>query len=292
MACLGAVELGRQPALGDGHPDGVGEALAERAGRRLDAGRQAVFGVAGRDAAPLAERLEVVERDRVAGQVEERVEQHAGVAGAQHEAVAVGPVGLGRGMAQEARPQHVRHRRRAHRGARVPGVRLLDGVDRERPDRVDGELVEVGGHGSSGGLRRWVRACGSGVPVGRAIVVVARLSSGDASPATSRAPGTPGPPEASRPTAPARPGRPAIGGGPGRPDRRPRRPDARCGACARPASSSPGPTCRDASRSSRVARRPTRPAGSAGSGRGRRSSRRSVATRPGAPSSRRSGPMA
>ena len=35
----GAVELGGQPALGDGHADGVGEALAERAGGRLDARR-------------------------------------------------------------------------------------------------------------------------------------------------------------------------------------------------------------------------------------------------------------
>ena len=52
-----AVELGRQAALGDGHADAVGEALAERPGRRLDAGRQAVLGMAGRDAAPLAERL-------------------------------------------------------------------------------------------------------------------------------------------------------------------------------------------------------------------------------------------
>ena len=81
--------------------------------------------------------LEVLERDGIAGQVQQRVQQHAGVAGAQHEAVAVGPVGMGRRVAQEAGPQHVGHRRRAHRGARVAGVRLLDGVDRERPDRVD-----------------------------------------------------------------------------------------------------------------------------------------------------------
>ena len=61
-----AVELGGEPALRDGHADGVREALAERSGRRLDAGRQAVLRVARRAAAPLAERLEVVERDVVA----------------------------------------------------------------------------------------------------------------------------------------------------------------------------------------------------------------------------------
>ena len=113
------VELVGEPALRDGHPDRVREALAERSGRRLDAGRQAVLGVARGDAAPLAERLEVLERDAVAGQVEERVEQHAGVAGGQDEPVAIGPVRVGRGVAQEPRPQDVGHRRGAHRGARV-----------------------------------------------------------------------------------------------------------------------------------------------------------------------------
>ena len=150
----GAVELVAQAALGDGHPDGVGEALAERAGGRLDARCQAVLGVAGRDAAPLAERLEVLERDLVAGQVEERVEQHAGVAGGQHEPVAIGPVGARRRVAQEPRPDHVGHRRGAHRRARVPGIGLLDGVDRERPDGVDGELVEVGGDSHRAGSDR------------------------------------------------------------------------------------------------------------------------------------------
>ncbi len=57
-----AVELRREPALGDGHADRVGQALAERPGRRLDPRRQPRFRVARRARAPLAERLEVVER--------------------------------------------------------------------------------------------------------------------------------------------------------------------------------------------------------------------------------------
>ena len=76
----------------------------------------------------------------------------------QHEAVAVGPVRVGRGVAQEARPEHVGHRRRAHRRARMTGVRLLDAIDGERADGVDGELVEVGGEGhafDSVGRCRW-----------------------------------------------------------------------------------------------------------------------------------------
>ena len=46
----GAVEARGQHALGERHADGVGDALAERAGRDLDAGRVAVLGVAGRRA--------------------------------------------------------------------------------------------------------------------------------------------------------------------------------------------------------------------------------------------------
>jgi len=39
-------------------------------------------------------------------------------------------------------PEDVGHRRGAERKARVPRVRLLDTVDRERPDRVDAELIQ------------------------------------------------------------------------------------------------------------------------------------------------------
>ena len=138
------VELVGQPALGDRHPDAVREALAERAGGRLDARREAVLGVARRPRAPLAEALEVVERDVVAGQVEDASRAAStGVPGRQHEAVAVGPVGLARRVAQEAREDHVGRRRHAHRRARVARLRLLDAVDRQRPDRVDGQLVET-----------------------------------------------------------------------------------------------------------------------------------------------------
>ena len=149
------VELGGQAAFGDGHADGVGQALAERAGGRLDTRRQAVLGVARRDAAPLPERLEILERHGIAGQVEQRVEQHRGMPGRQHEPVAIDPVRVGRCVAQEARPQDVGHRRGAHRRPRMTRVCLLDPIDRQGPDRVDGELVEVGGEGhaiDSGGV--------------------------------------------------------------------------------------------------------------------------------------------
>ena len=60
-----AEALAQEP-LGERHPDAVPEALPERAGRRLDAGRVAVLGVARRLAAQLAEALELVEGQVVA----------------------------------------------------------------------------------------------------------------------------------------------------------------------------------------------------------------------------------
>ncbi len=52
-----AVEALAEEALGDRHADGVGDALAQRTGRDLDAGRVAALGVPGRARAPLAELL-------------------------------------------------------------------------------------------------------------------------------------------------------------------------------------------------------------------------------------------
>ena len=51
-------------ALGHGHADRVGDALAERTGRGLDSGNQVVFGMARRLAAELAEVTDIVERNR------------------------------------------------------------------------------------------------------------------------------------------------------------------------------------------------------------------------------------
>ncbi len=84
------------------HADRVGEALSQRAGRRLDAGRVPVLGVAGGLGAELAEALDLADvHARIAGEIEQRVEQHRAVPGRQHEAVAVGPLGIGGIEAQE-----------------------------------------------------------------------------------------------------------------------------------------------------------------------------------------------
>ena len=125
----------------DRHADRGREPLAERAGGRLDAERVAVFRMAGGLRAELPEALDLVDRHvRVAGQVEQPIEQHRPVAGREDEAVAVRPVG-GLGIElEELREQDRRDVGHAHRHARMTGLRLLDRVDGQEADRV-GQLV-------------------------------------------------------------------------------------------------------------------------------------------------------
>ncbi len=146
---LAAVALA-QEALGDRHADAVAEALAERAGRDLDAGRDVdavALRVAGRERAPLAEALDLVEREVVAREVQDRVQQHRPVAGAEDEAVAVRPLRVARVVLHDPLEEQVRRGRHGHRHAGMAGVRLLHRVHRERADRVDAEPFDVLGHG-------------------------------------------------------------------------------------------------------------------------------------------------
>ena len=115
-----AAELGGQVGFGDSHADGIGEALAERAGGRFDAGRVVVFRMAGGDRAQLAKALELVDRHRlIADKMQQRIEQHRAVARRQHEAVAVRPGRIGGIELQEPSEQHSRDIGGAHRQAGV-----------------------------------------------------------------------------------------------------------------------------------------------------------------------------
>ena len=113
----GAVVGRGHPAFGDRHADAVGDALAERAGGALDAGRHVILGMPRRHAVHLAEFLDVLERDGGAAgvvavlvdlvrarQVQERVEKHRRMANREHEAVAVRPHGIDRVEAEPIVP--------------------------------------------------------------------------------------------------------------------------------------------------------------------------------------------
>ena len=106
--------------------------------------------------APGAERLEVVELEAVAGQVELEVERQAGVAHGEDEAVATDPAGVAGVVAQMALEEQVGGRGQAHGGAGVAVAHPLDGVHRQDPARVDGassRSVQTRGLGA-GGTRR------------------------------------------------------------------------------------------------------------------------------------------
>ena len=107
------VAIGEE-ALRDRHADAVREALAERPGRRLDPGRVPALRMARRARAPLAELLQVVEREVVAREVERRVLEHAGVARRRGRS--------GRGPASAGRPGCAASRRDrgGRRAARAP----------------------------------------------------------------------------------------------------------------------------------------------------------------------------
>src|SRR5262249_4417663 len=136
-------------------PDGVREALAEGTGRDLHAGRVRVLRVSRRAAAPLAELLQVVERQVVPGEMEEAVEQHAAVPSGEHEAVTIGPPPVRRVVPQVAGPEDVGHRGRTEWQPGMARARLLDGVDGERSDRIDA-LVRAGTGSRHHNLQRFV----------------------------------------------------------------------------------------------------------------------------------------
>src|SRR5258708_35852548 len=85
----------RQDALGERHADRIRQTLAERPGRGLDAGGMTPFRMPRRAAGEVAEAADLRHRYvGIAGQIEERVEQHRAVAGREHEAVTVRPIGM------------------------------------------------------------------------------------------------------------------------------------------------------------------------------------------------------
>ncbi len=130
------VELGGEHFFGQGEAHGVGDTLAERAGGGLDARGVAVFRVARGAAVQLAEAFDVIDGDVVAGQVQQRVDQHRTVAVGQHEAVTVGKVRVARVVLQIVAPKHFGDIRHAHGGTWVAAVGLLHGIHAEGTNGV------------------------------------------------------------------------------------------------------------------------------------------------------------
>jgi len=128
-----------EEGFGDGHAGGIGNPLAERAGRRLDAAVRIELRMTLAMRAEFPEGFDFVDGDLlVTAQVEKRVEQHRPMPVRLHEAVAVEPQRILRIELQMAREKG----RAGIGGAqRRAGVTLPDALD-----RVDGQETDCIGH--------------------------------------------------------------------------------------------------------------------------------------------------
>ena len=121
-------------------------------------GRDVDLGVARRLAVQLAEVAQLAHRQVVAAQVQQRVQQHRGMAVGQHEAVAVGPVRVARVVLQVPVPQRDGDLGHAHRRAGVARIGLLHGVHRQGADGIGHQrrvVVRWGCHVREDRLGRW-----------------------------------------------------------------------------------------------------------------------------------------
>lgn len=90
-----------------------------------------VLRVSGRSTFPLAELLDLLQREIIARQVQQTVEQGGAVPGGKDEAVAIGPLRVARVVAQVLDPERVGHRRGPHGQAGVSRTRGFDRIDRK-----------------------------------------------------------------------------------------------------------------------------------------------------------------
>ena len=149
------IEAHGEGHLGEGHADGVGQALSQGTGGRLDAGGLAVFRMARGTASPLAEPLELLQGQVEARDMKQGVQERTSMSGRENEAVPVGPEGITRVELERAIPERVGHGRRTQRQAGVPGLGLLHGVHGQEAQGIDAEFVQLGrsdgGRGRSDG---------------------------------------------------------------------------------------------------------------------------------------------
>ncbi len=138
------VEAPGQPALGQREAHRVGHTLPQGSRGRLHPRDMAELGMARGGRAPLPEPPDVLLRQIVAAQVEQRVQEHRRVARGEHEPVTVDPRGIPGIVPEMPVKEDVPHRRQGHGRARVPRARLLNRVHRQDADRVDREPLEAG----------------------------------------------------------------------------------------------------------------------------------------------------
>src|SRR4029077_3315718 len=140
----------REPLLGNCHSYARGNALPERPRGRFYARNPMILRVPRRFAVELAEMTNVIERNRwmteafvvsidrlCAGEMEYRPKQHGSVAIRQNETIAVRPDRVLGIESHDAIPDRINQRSQRHWCTGMPGLGLLDRIDRERTNCVD-----------------------------------------------------------------------------------------------------------------------------------------------------------
>ena len=136
-------ERGIHDPFGQRHPHRVGGALPERTGRGLDAVGMAVFRMARCLAVDLAKPLDLLDRHiLVAGEIQQRIQQHGAMTVRDQEPVAVQPVRVRRIEPQEFGEQHGRDVRHPHRHPGMAALGMFDRVHRQGADAV-GEFPQM-----------------------------------------------------------------------------------------------------------------------------------------------------
>ncbi len=118
------------------HTHGIGNALPQWPSGGFNTRRIAVLWMARSFGVHLAEVLQLFDRQIVAAQVQQRINQHGTMAIGQDETVAIGPVGVARVVLEVVVPQDFGDVRHAHWGSGVATVGLLDGVHTKGADGV------------------------------------------------------------------------------------------------------------------------------------------------------------
>src|SRR5579863_1299316 len=96
---------------------------------------------------PLTERLQIIQRQFVAAEIQGGVQERRGVAVGEHEAIAIRPLEMGRTVLHQLMKQQVSNGRAAQRRSGVAALGLLYRVNREEPQGINRKLIEgdVGG---------------------------------------------------------------------------------------------------------------------------------------------------
>ena len=132
----GLIKFSRQQRLCQGHANCIGDALTQRTGGRLDTGRDIDFRMTRGFRMQLPEIFNFVHRQRIARQMQERIQQHGAMPVGDHKAVTIDPFGISRIVAQVPCPKRHSDLCHAHRHTGMAGICLLYGVHCQRTDCV------------------------------------------------------------------------------------------------------------------------------------------------------------